>query len=224
MNTNIKEKLNTVIQAIASNLFVFYVFAVITFSSCSTTPTISLTNTLSIFLLNNGKDNFLCIPIQYIGDYHIGSFEFDNGSVLFGSYEIPLKNNELNIYVYLNKTTDETGNSIGDFDLIYSEEKGNVLISKMNEPLAAKYETDYLMNQYNIYIEKYLSKNEMQKIINQYEKGNVNSRFSVWYNITLDNEKQPGNGMMGDFILNNEFNHDAVRIFPHFQHFADKYF
>jgi hypothetical protein len=49
--------------------------------SCATTShyNFSLKNTLAIFMLNNGKSHHFAIPIQYIGDYQIQSFEFDRG-------------------------------------------------------------------------------------------------------------------------------------------------
>jgi len=58
-----------------------------------------------------------------------------------------------------------------------------------------------MMNHYYIFIEKHLTDNEMKKIINEYKKGNVRSRMSVWYNITVDNEEQNGTGMLDDFEL-----------------------
>ena len=48
-------------------------------------------NTVSIFLLDNGKDYYFSIPIQYIGDYQINSFEFVNGYVLIGDCKIMLQ-------------------------------------------------------------------------------------------------------------------------------------
>jgi len=67
----------------------------------------SLKNTLSIFLLNNEKDYFFCIPIQYAGDYQISGFEFDKGNIQIGDYDILLKRDEVIISVYLNEETDE---------------------------------------------------------------------------------------------------------------------
>jgi hypothetical protein len=48
------------------------------------------------------------------------------------------------------------------------------------------------------FIEKHLTGNEMKKIIDEYEKGNVYSKMSVWYDITIDDEKQNGSGMLED--------------------------
>jgi hypothetical protein len=150
-------------------------FAVIVLSDCATAHqndfsqyNFSLKDTLSIFLLNNGKEYYFCIPIQYIGDYQIAGFEFDNGNILIGDYDILLKRDEVNISVYLNETADED-----------------------------------LMNHYYIFIEKHLTDDEMKHIINEYERGNVYSRMSVWYDITIDNEKQNGSGMLDDFELYN---------------------
>lgn len=199
--------------------------AAIIFSNCANTRNhgISFKNTLSIFLLNNEKNYFLCIPVQYIGDYTITGFEFNEGSVQFGGFEMPLKRDAINIYVYLNKAADESGNSDGEFDLIYSEEKGNVLISKMDEPLPTKNESDYTMNLYDIYIEKYITDNEMKNIMHQYKEGNIHSRLSIWYDITIDNEKQTGNGITDDFELHNEFAQDVVWSLPHFRNFNNTY-
>jgi hypothetical protein len=212
-------------------LCIMGLFVTIIFSNCATTRqkdfsqyNFSLKNTLSIFLLNNEEDYYFCIPVQYIGDYQIAGFKFTNGNILIGNYDILLKRDEVNISVYLNETADEDGNTVGEFNLIYLEENGNVLVSKMAEPLAIKNEPDYIMNQYDIYIEKHLTDNEMKNIINEYKKGNVYSKLSVWYDITIDDQGQNGSGMLDDFELNtgspvNEY----VGLLPHFNFFRAKY-
>ena len=145
--------------------------AAVFFSSCANKNAVnlnnfSLKNTLSIFLLNDGKEDFFCIPVQYIGEYQIENFEFDSGYIQIGDYEILLKKDELNI------------------SLDFSSDSEN-------------------MNHFNIFIEKYLSKDDIEKIISEYEKGNVYSKFFIWYDLTLDNEEQPGNGLYDDFELYN---------------------
>jgi hypothetical protein len=178
-------------------------FAAIVFSNCAATRQhdFSLKNTLSIFLLNNGKDHYFCIPVQYIGDYQIARFEFDNGNIVIGDYDILLKRDEINISVYLNEAADPDGNSDGEFNLVYLEENGRISISKMAEPLTIKPESDEKMNHYYIFIEKHLTDDEMKNIINEYENGNVSSRLSIWYDITIDNEEENGSGMLDDFEL-----------------------
>jgi hypothetical protein len=163
----------------------------------------SLKYTLSIFMLNNEKDYFFCVPVQYLGDYQISGFEFDNGNILIGDYDILLKRDEVNIIIYLNEKADENGSTAGEFNLVYQEEKGRVLFSKMAEPLAIKNESDYMMNYYYIFIEKHLTDDEMRNIINEYEKRHVYSRMSVWYDMSIDNEKQNGSGVLDDFELYN---------------------
>ena len=182
--------------------------AAITLSNCATTRpndfsryNLSLKNTLSIFLLNNEKDYYFCIPIQYVGEYQIAKFEFNNGNILIDDYDILLKRNEINIAVYLNETADENGGSVEGFNLIYQEKNGKVSLSKMAEPLAKKNNPGYMMNHYYIFIEKHLTDNEMKHIINKYEKGKVYSKMSVWYDITVDNEEQNDTGMLDDFEL-----------------------
>jgi hypothetical protein len=178
-------------------------FAAIIFSNCATTRRydFSLKNTLSIFLLNNGKDHYFCIPVQYMGDYQIEKFEFNNGEITIGDYEILLKRDEVNISVYLNEAADEDGNSDGGFNLIYSEENGKISISEMGEPLTIKNKPDDKLNHYYIFIEKFLTNDEYKKIINEYEKGNVYSKLSIWYDMSINNEEQNGNGMLDDFEL-----------------------
>jgi len=182
--------------------------AAIILSSCATTRpndfsryNLSLKNTLSIFLLNNEKDYYFCIPIQYVGEYQIARFKFNNGNILIDDYDILLKRDEINIAVYLNETADEDGGSVEGFNLIYLEENGKVSVSKMAEPLAKKNKPGYMMNHYYIFIEKHLTDNEMQNIINKYEKGKVYSKMSVWYDITVDNEEQNDTGILDDFEL-----------------------
>jgi hypothetical protein len=213
-------------------LCIIGLFAAIISSNCAKTRqndfskyNFSLNNTLSIFLLNNEKDYYFCIPVQYIGSYQIASFEFDHGNILIGGYDILLKRDEINISVYLNESVDENGNTAGEFNLIYLEENGNVLVSKIASPLAVKDNPVYMMNQYDIYIEKHLTDTEMNGIIKEYEGGNVSSTMSVWYDITIDNEKQNGSGVLDDFELysgSNQIN-EYVRLLPHFEFFRDKY-
>jgi len=191
------------------SLLTLSLFAAITFLSCTTTRqndfskySFSLNNTLSIFLINNDKDYYFCIPVQYVGEYQISRFEFDNGDVLIGNYDIPLKRDELNIYVYLNEAADENGNTAGEFYIIYQEKNGKLLTNKMAEPLAEKKEPDFLMNHYYIFIEKRLTDNEMKNIVNEYKKGKVQSQMSIWYDLTIDNEEQNGSGILDTFDLN----------------------
>ena len=205
-------------------------FMAIIFSNCATTRQsdfsqydFSLKNTLSIFLLNDEKGHYFCIPVQYICDYQIGGFEFDSGNILIGDYDILLKRDELIISIYLNETADENGNTAGEFNLIYLEENGRVLVSKMAEPLFIKNEPNFMMNQYDIYIEKYLTDREMINIINEYERGNVYSTLSIWFDITINNEEQNGSGMLDDFELYKGPLNEYVWLLPHFEFFRAKY-
>jgi len=176
--------------------------AVIALSSCATTRQkdfsqydFSLKDTLSIFLLKNEKGYYFCIPIQYEGDYQISRFEYDQGDILIGNYEIPLKREEINITVYLNEKAGEDSYLIDDFNLIYQEENGGILLSKIKDASGS------IKNYYYIFIEKYLTDKDMGNILNEYEKRNVNSKFSVWYDLTIDNEEQNGSGLLDDFEL-----------------------
>ena len=161
---------------------------------------LSTANTLSIYLLNNENGYFFCIPIQYMGDYQLARFRFDHGNILIGDYDIFLKNNNIDISVYLNEKADEEGSGIEGFNLVYQEKRGRVEVSKMAEPLAEKNNSDYL-NHYYIFIEKYLSKSEMKNIIKKYKQGKVNSKMEVWFDLTIDNEEQNGSGILDDFEL-----------------------
>jgi hypothetical protein len=191
-----------------TGLCIMGLLAAITLLNCATTRrndfsryNLSLKNTLSIFLLNNEKDYYFCIPIQYVGEYQIAGFKFNNGNILIDDYDILLKRNEINISVYLNETANEDGGAVEGFNLIYQENNGKVSLSKMAEPLAKKIKPGYIMNHYYIFIEKHLTDNEMKNIINKYEKGKVYSKMSVWYDITVDNEEQNDSGILDDFEL-----------------------
>jgi hypothetical protein len=184
-------------------------FTAITLSNCATTRqndfpqyNLSLKDTLAIFLLNNEKGRFFCIPVQYMGDYQISRFKFEKGNIQIDDYDIPLKRNEINISVYFHETANEDGNAAEGFKLIYQEKNGKVLTSKMAGLPAAK-KSDYMMNHYYIFIEKYLSKSEMKKIVDKYESGKVHSKFSIWYDLIIDNEEQNGSGLLDDFELYN---------------------
>jgi len=73
----------------------------------------------------------------------------------------------------------------------------------MAEPLAVKNKSDYMVNHYYIFIEKYLTNNDMKNIVNEYKKGNVTSKLSIWYDLTIDNEEQNGSGILDNFELYN---------------------
>jgi hypothetical protein len=192
-----------------NKIFLCYIalFAAITLSNCATTRqndfsryNLSLKDTLAIFLLNNEKDRYFCIPVQYMGDYQISRFKFEKGNIQLDDYDIPLKRNEINISIYLNETANEDGNEVEGFNLIYLEKNGKVLTSKMAEPPPAK-KSELMMNHYYIFIERFLSNNEMKRIIEKYESGKVSSKFSIWYDLTIDNEEQNGSGLLDNFEL-----------------------
>jgi len=203
----------------------FGIFTAILFSNCTAAGNFdfSLKNTVAIFLLNNGNDYYFCIPVQYMGDYQVEKFEFAHGNIQIGEYEILLKRDELNIYAYLNEATDDLEGSGVEFDLVYSEENGKIAISKMSEPLTVKRDSDEKINHYYIFIEKFLTNDEMKKISAEYKKGNVNSRMTIWYDITIDNELQAGSGMLDDFELSNEPFMDNAQFFPNLNFFRAAY-
>jgi hypothetical protein len=206
-------------------------FLVLAFVSCTARNyNFSLKDTLSIFLLNNEKDFYFCIPVQYMGEYQINNFEFDSGYLLIGNYEILLNRDEINIYVYfseanvyIDEESEEFDFSDGEFNLIYSEENGKLLISKMSEPLAIQTDSDGKWNHYYIFIEKHLKKDEMKKIVNEYEKGNVHSKLYIGYDITIDNELQTGNGMADDFELVDGIAMDPALFPANLNFFKEKY-
>jgi hypothetical protein len=151
-----------------------------------------------------------------MGEYQISRFKFEKGNIQIDDYSLLLKRNKINISVYLNEAANEDGNAVeprpslkGEgspldvFKLIYQEINGKVLTSKMAEPPAVKNKPDYMMNHYYIFIEKYLSNNEMKKIVKKYESGKVYSKFTIWYDLTIDNEEQNGSGLLDDFELYN---------------------
>ena len=184
----------------------------------------TLKNTLSVFMLNNEKDHYFCIPVQYMDDYKLGSFDFVRGNILIGDYEILLKRDELKISVYLNENPDEYGSvNQGEFNLIYFEESGDISVSKISEQPTEKNETETSMNHYYIFIEKYLKDDEMKEIIKEYEKGNVYSRFEIWYDLIIDNEPQFGNGMLDDFELYDGLAMDPAFFHPNLDFFKVKY-
>jgi len=185
---------------------------------------ISLKNTLSIFLLKDDSASFFCIPIQYLGHDHIGYFGYTNGFIVIGDYEIFLERDDINIYVYLNEETDESGSLNSGFDLVYSEKNGKILFSKMSEPLSVKQvEEDDKYIHYYIIIERFLKDDEVKRINSEYEKGNVYSQFEIWYDLVINNEPQNGSGILDDFELYNGHVSDAVFLFPNLNFFRDKY-
>jgi hypothetical protein len=211
------------------NVCFIALLAALSFSNCATIRqkdfsqyNFTLKDTVSIFLIDDKKPPYFCIPVQYMGDYQIGRFEFDHGNILIGDYDILLKRDEINISVYLNEAADEDGGAIEGFNLIYMENNGRVSVSKMAEPLAPKSEPDYL-NHYYIFIEKYLTDNDIKNIVREYEKGNVNSQMSIWYDFSIDNEEQNGSGILDNFELYDGPAIDLASVFPNLNFFRAKY-
>ncbi|MCL2185601.1 MAG: hypothetical protein FWB86_07105 [Treponema sp.] len=202
--------------------FFCFICVIFLFSCTARHFNISLKNTLSVFLLNNGKADYFCIPLQYMGDYQLGKFDFTDGNILIGEYDILLNRDELNIFVYLNEDVDENGNYGKGFNLIYSEEKGKIKLSKMSELSAIKNEENPL-NHYYIFIERYLDNNEYKKIINEFEKGNVNSRMRIAYDLIINGEMQNGNGIIDEFELDDGVAMDTDFFPPNLDFFKEKY-
>ena len=163
---------------------------------------------MSISILSNGKYRYFSIPVQYVGDYQIESFEFLNGYVLIGDYKILLERENIKINILLNKSANEDGKARGDFEAVYSEDKGKIKISKLDEPII-KDETDKTLNLYNMDIERVLSKDEIKNIINEYENlknidykyrtGNTNSKIGIEYKIKTDIDGEFETGMFDYF-------------------------
>jgi hypothetical protein len=158
-----------------------------------------------------------------MGDYQIEKFEFNNGDITIGDYEIVLKRDEINISVYLNEASDSDGSSDSEFNLIYLEENGKISISKMGEPLTKKHGSDEMLNHYYIFIEKYLTDVELKEIINEYKKRNVYSKLSIWYDMIINDEEQNGNGMLDDFELYNGPAINPIWFPPNLNFFKAKY-
>jgi len=170
-------------------------------------------NTMSISILSNGKNHYFSIPVQYVGDYQIESFNFLSGYVLIGDYKIPLERENIKINILLNKSANEDGKTKGDFEPVYSADKGKITISKLDEPII-KDETDKTLNLYNIDIERMLTKTEIKNIINEYENlknidykwrtGNTNSKINIEYKIktNIDGEFETGMFDYFEFRIN----------------------
>ena len=213
-----------------THVCIFILFTAIIFSNCASVSTgtrqfnFSLHNTVSIFLLENEAGSFFCIPIQYLGDFHIGSFDFTNGRIVIGDFEIPLLKDNVNIFVYLNQNTDDNGSQDSGFDLVFRKERGNVLISKMNEPLSIQQiETNGKYIHYYILIERFLTDYEIKRIKREYENGNIHAQYEIWFNLIIDGEPQIGSGVADDFVLYNGPASDAVFLFPNLNFFRAKY-
>ena len=209
-------------------LCIFIFFTGIIFSNCARTSIrqfeFSLNNTVSIFLLENEAGTFFCIPIQYLGDYHIGCFNFINGLIVIGGYEIPLTRDDIHIFVYLNQESDASGSLSSGHDLVFLKKNGNVSISKMNEPLSIQQIEDtarYI--HYYIIIEKFLADDEQKRIKDEYKRGNIYSRFEVWFNLIINGEPQNESGVTDNFELYNGPVSDAVFLFPNLNFFRVKY-
>jgi len=162
-------------------LCVIGIFAALIFSHCENARKYDFIcqNTMSIDISNNGKNYYFSIPVQYIGDYQIEAFDFINGYILIGDYKILLEKENVKITILLNNQSD-----------VY-ENTGNDL------------------NQYNINIERTLSHDEIENIINEYKnlnntnykyrKGNTNSKINIEYKLTTDKDGEFETGMFDYF-------------------------
>ncbi|MDR0495148.1 MAG: hypothetical protein LBG95_05940 [Treponema sp.] len=158
-----------------------------------------------------------------MGAYQISRFEFKNGSIQIGGYNVVLKRDGINISAYLNETANENGSAVAGFNQIFLEENGGMPVSKTAGPLANKNESDHIMNHYYIFIEKYLTDNEMKAIIREYEKGNACSRLEIWYDLTIDNEEQNGSGIMDEFEFYDGFAVNPAWFPQNLNFFKDRY-
>jgi hypothetical protein len=159
---------------------------------------------MSIQILHNGSNYYIHIPVQYIGDYQIESFDFQKGLVQIGDYKILLEREMLAIHIALNTSSDEYGNTKGQFKAVYAEDNGRVKLSKMKEPII-KSALDNPMNQYNISIERILHINEAENIISEYTAGNIQSHMEIWYTAVIDTDECSEAGMMDDFEIEVKF-------------------
>jgi hypothetical protein len=194
-------------------LILISLFAVFFFSACNAKPHYDFIcqNTMSISILSNGKNHYFSIPVQYVGDYQIESFEFLSGYVLIGDYKILLERENIKINILLNKSANEYFHAKGDFEPVYSEDKGKIKLSKLDEPII-KDETDKTFNLYNIDIERVLTKEEIKNIINEYENlkninyeyrtGSTNSKINIEYKIKIENEFEAGMFDYFEFRIN----------------------
>jgi hypothetical protein len=83
--------------------------------------------------------------------------------------------------------------------------------------------SDEEWNHHYIFIERHLSNGEMKKIIEEYEKGNVSSSVYIGYDLIIDNEPVPGNGMYDDFELYNGTAFDPALYPQNLDFFRAKY-
>jgi hypothetical protein len=193
-----------------NHLYLFTILTISLLSVCKPPPHYDFIckNTMSISIFSNGKNRYFSIPVQYVGDYQIESFEFLNGYVLIGNYKIPLERDNIKINILLNKSANEDGKARGDFEAVYSEDKGKIKLSKLDEPII-KDETDKTFNLYNMDIERILTKEEIKNIINEYENlknidykyrtGNTNSKIGIEYKIKTDIDGEFETGMFDFF-------------------------
>jgi hypothetical protein len=208
-----------------SLLVIIDLFIIALFSACKTIPQyhFTLNNTLAIFLLENKKGNYFCIPVQYMGDYHISNFVFVNGFITVGNYEILLNRDDLKITVYLNETADLGGSLVDGFTLIYEEENSRIMLSKIGDPLSLDTEPTGKYRHYYIFIEKSISGNDMKNMAAQYKNGGAYSRFGIEYDITIDGKLQRGSGLLDNFELYKGPAIDPVWLPPNLNYFKAKY-
>ena len=204
------------------NLYFLGLLLAIILSSCAERNyNFSLKNTLAIFLLHNEKGSHFCIPVQYMGDYHIGNFAFNSGKITVGGFDIFLERDNVNISVYLNEKADEYGSITDGFNLIYQEEKSKILLSGMNKPFSVT-ASDIFVHYY-IFIERYLNDAEVERITYEYENGNIRSTMRIEYDLAINNETQNGNSILDEFEISAEPAIDSAWFPANLNFFKIKY-
>ena len=168
---------------IKNKIIIFLLLLSIITCSVKNQYNFTLQNTQSIKLNKIINEYYFNIPIQYIIDRQISNFKFINCYVLIGDYKIIFENDDLDIFIFVNINSDEFGNIDEASDQIYLERNGEIIISKMNETLSGN---SYL--KYDIFIERVLSHIDIENILLEYKKNNINSILYLEYEITIDNE------------------------------------
>jgi hypothetical protein len=194
-------------------IYFFGLIMAIAFAGCARQYNFTLKDTLAIFLLNNDAGYSFCIPIQYMGDFQVENFEFTDGHIILGEYEIPLQRYNVTISAYLNEEGDEA--AVDSFKPI--------TLSKMSDPLTQHANEGEHINHYYIILEYFLNSDDTQSMIAEYKKGNVYSQVYINFNITIDKNRQEGSGIWDDFELYDGIAIDPAMFPPNLNFFKAKY-
>jgi len=170
---------------------IMYCFIIVIFSNCTTWETYN-------FRFNNPNETIFnrTIPDPFISliksgdnDYFISithnkdtlsqieKFEFIEGSIKIGDYEIKLNKEETDIFIDVNRM----------FNRVYYVISGVEYISKLSDSIEMENNSQYINYTFG-FTKRNITQEEINIIISEYKRGNKKTTLYLRYSININNE------------------------------------